>query len=109
MQAIAGLSLMANTQRETGPMFVETITSPAEEWHRWNERLRMLTDPPAALVASIAWRAGNDQISAVNVWDTAEAIGDFFVERVHPIVSAEGEPPVAPSRHGEPVAFYLRR
>ena len=90
-------------------MFVETITSTAEEWHRWNERLRMLTDPPAALVVSIAWNAGDGEISAVNVWDTAEAVAEFFVERVHPIVAAEGEPPVSPTRHGEAVAVYVRR
>jgi len=90
-------------------VFVETITSPAEEWHSWNERLRMQSDPPAALVASIAWDTGDGQISGVNVWDTAEAIADFFVERVHPIVAAEGYPAVSPTRHGEPVAIYLRR
>ena len=90
-------------------MFVETITSPAVEWQRWNERLRMLADPPRALVATIAWNAGDDRVTAVNVWDTAEAVGEFFVERVHAIVDAEGEPPVAPTRHGEPVAFYVRR
>lgn len=90
-------------------MFVETVTSPAGEWHRWSERLRMLSDPPAALVASIAWDAGDGQVSAVNVWDSAGAVADFFVERVHPFVAAEGEPAVAPTRHGEPVAVYLRR
>ena len=94
--------------QEGRTVFVETITSPAEEWHRWNDRLRMLADPPPALVVSIAWNAGDDRISAVNVWDTAEAIGEFFVERVHPIVAAEGEPAVAPTRHGEPVAVYVR-
>ena len=90
-------------------MFVETITSPAEEWHRWNERLRMLSDPPTALVASIAWDAGDGQVSAVSVWDTPEAIADFFVERVHPIVAVEGQPAITPTRHGEPVAAYFRR
>ena len=30
-------------------MFVETITTARDEWERWNERLRMLEEPPAAL------------------------------------------------------------
>jgi hypothetical protein len=90
-------------------MFVETITAPADEWRRWDERLRMLSDPPASLVASIAWDAGDGMVSAVSVWDTPVAVGEFFVERVYPIVAAEGEPAVTPTRHGAPVAVYLRR
>jgi hypothetical protein len=89
-------------------MFVETITTPAQEWQAWTERLRMLSDPPAALVASIAWNAGEGRVSSVNVWDSGEAVADFFVERVQPIVGAEGTPTVAPTRHGEPVAVYVR-
>jgi hypothetical protein len=34
---------------------------------------------------------------------------DFFLERVAPIVEEEGEPANKPKRHGEPLAFYLRR
>jgi len=90
-------------------MFVETITAPAQEFHAWNERLRLLSDPPAALVASIAWNAGEGQVSGVNVWETAEAVADFFVERVHPLVEAEGKPATTPARHGEAVAMYLRQ
>ena len=30
------------------------------------------------------------------------------IERVRPIVEAEGEPTNKPKRHGEPLAFYLR-
>ena len=89
-------------------MFVETITAPAQEFRAWNERLRLLSDPPAALVASIAWVAGEGQVSGVNVWETAEAVADFFIERIHPIVAAEGKPATTPTRHGEPVAVYLR-
>ena len=68
----------------------------------------MLTEPPAALIASIAWQTEDGRVTAVNVWDSAEAVADFFVERVHPIVEAEGEPATKPMRHGEPVALYLR-
>jgi hypothetical protein len=89
-------------------MFVETITSPRLEWEAWNGRLGMLTDPPQTLVASIAWDAGDGNVTAVNVWDSAEAVGEFFVARVHPIVQELGEPAVKPARHGPPLAIYLR-
>jgi hypothetical protein len=89
-------------------VFVETITTSRDEWEHWNERLRTLTEPPEALVASIAWRTDDANITVINVWDSPEAVADFFVERVHPIVEAEGEPASKPIRHGEPVAVYLR-
>jgi hypothetical protein len=89
-------------------MFVETITAPRDEWERWNERIRLLTDPPEALVASIAWDAGDGKVTGVNVWDSAEAIGEFFVARVHPTIQELGEPSTKPMRHGPPVAVYLR-
>jgi hypothetical protein len=89
-------------------MFVETITAPAEEWESWTERLRMLSDPPPALVASIAWNAGEGRVSSVNVWDSAGAVADFFLERVQPILGADGAPTMTPTRHGEAVAVYLR-
>jgi hypothetical protein len=90
-------------------MFVETITAPAHEFQAWNDRLRLLSDPPAALVASIAWNAGEGLVSGVNVWETPEAVADFFIERIQPLVAAEGTPANTPARHGEPVAVYLRQ
>ena len=89
-------------------MFVETITTPRDEWERWNERLRMLADPPSALVASIAWQTANGDVTSVNVWESPEAVADFFVERVRPLVETEGEPATTPTRHGEPLAVYVR-
>jgi hypothetical protein len=65
-------------------------------------------DPPEALIATIAWDSGGGQVTGVNLWDTPEAIADFYVERVGPIVAVEGEPANKPQRHGEPLAFYLR-
>lgn len=89
-------------------MFVETITTPRDEWDRWNERLRMLAEPPTALIASIAWQSGNGDVTSLNLWDSPEAVAEFFVDRVHPLVQAEGEPATRPERHGEPIAVYLR-
>jgi hypothetical protein len=89
-------------------MFVETITAPREEWERMTERLRVHTDPPAALVASIAWSPEEGMVTSLNVWDTPEAVADFYVERVGPIVQAEGEPANKPRRHGTPIAVYIR-
>ena len=89
-------------------VFVESITLPRAEWESWQERLRYTIDPPGALVATVAWDAGDGQVIGVNVWDTPEAIADFFMERVRPILEAHGEPTNKPQRHGEPLAFYLR-
>ena len=89
-------------------MFVETITSSRDEWERFNERLRMLDDPPAALVASVVWEAGDGLVTALNVWDSPEAVGDFFIERVQSAIQASGAPAATPERHGEPLALYVR-
>jgi hypothetical protein len=89
-------------------MFVETIDLPRHEWARWHERLRYSTDPPEPLIATIVWDSGDGRVAGVNVWDTPEAVADFYVARVGPIVEEEGEPTNKPQRHGEPLAFYLR-
>ena len=90
-------------------MFVETITAPRDEWERWQERLRLLTEPPDALVAAIAWLDSDGQVTSVNVWDTPDAVADFYMERVRAIVEAEGEQANKPQRHGQPLAVYIRR
>ena len=90
-------------------MFVETIVLPRPEWERWQERLRLSTDPPQDLIASIVWDSGDGEVTGVNLWESPAAIADFFVERVGPFVEAEGEPTNKPQRHGEPVAVYLRQ
>ncbi|HEX6054353.1 MAG TPA: hypothetical protein VFY98_00940 [Intrasporangium sp.] len=89
-------------------MFVETVAAPGEVWHHWTDRLRLLTDPPSALIASIAWDNGDGTISGVNVWDNPSAVADFFEERVEPVIAAEGTPDYKPVRHGQPVASYFR-
>jgi hypothetical protein len=89
-------------------MFVETVRSTREEWVRWNNGLRMLDEPPGALIAAIVWQDTDGFVTAVNVWDTAEAVADFYVERVAPLIQADGEPTAKPTRHGEPVAVYIR-
>ena len=89
-------------------MFVETVVAPRPEWEHWYELTGISADPPEALIASIAWDSGDGQVTVVNVWETPGAIADFYMERVRPIVEAEGEPANKPQRHGEPLAFYMR-
>jgi hypothetical protein len=89
-------------------MFVETMTAPRELWEQWSTRLRLLSDPPAALVASVAWEAGDGMITNLNVWDTPSAVADFFVDRIQPVIEAEGPPDYKPVRHGNAVAAYFR-
>jgi hypothetical protein len=89
-------------------MFVETVTAPRELWQQWTIRLRLFSEPPPALVATVAWDAGGGMITSVNVWDSPSAVGDFFAERVQPLIEAEGAPEYKPVRHGNPVATYFR-
>lgn len=89
-------------------VFIETIQLPRAEWERWQGLLGLSTDPPAALVATMAWDAGGGRVAGVNVWDSPGAVADFYLERVGAIVEAEGEPTSKPERHGEPLAFYVR-
>jgi hypothetical protein len=90
-------------------MFVETITSPKEAWDDWIEKLKLHSDPPSALVASIAWSSDDGMVTQVNVWDAPGAVSDFYMKRVLPLVQAEGEPEHKPKRHGEPLAVYVRQ
>jgi hypothetical protein len=89
-------------------MFVETVTAPRDEWEKFTERLRIMTDPPAALVASVAWVGKDGLVTALNVWDSPDAVSDFYMERVRFVVEAEGEPANKPDRHGPPIAAYFR-
>jgi hypothetical protein len=90
-------------------MFVETITLPRPEWETWTDSLNLSADPQSALVASVTWDSGDRNVTALNVWDSAEAIGDFYMARVKEIVQQEGVPSNRPKRHGEPIVFYVRR
>jgi hypothetical protein len=88
-------------------VFVERLTAPRAEFDEWVKRLRLVSDPPSALVASFAWDV-NGEVTAINVWDSPEAIADFFVERVHPIVEQEGPPANKPQRLGPALHAYVR-
>jgi hypothetical protein len=89
-------------------MFVETVTAPRELWQQWTSRLRLVSEPPSALAALVAWDVGDDTITSVHVWDNPSAVADFFVERVQPLIEAEGPPDYKPVRHGNAVAAYFR-
>jgi hypothetical protein len=89
-------------------MFVETIALPRPEWEHWHERLGYTINPPDELIVTIVWDSGDGEVTGVNLWDSAEAVADFYVERVGPLVQADGAPSNKPQRHGEPVAIYLR-
>jgi hypothetical protein len=89
-------------------MFVETVTAPREVWEHWTTRLRLISEPPPALVATVAWDAGDGMVTSVNVWDNSSAVADHFLERVQPLIDAEGEPDYKPVRHGNAIAAYFR-
>ncbi len=89
-------------------MFVETVTSTRELWEAISEGTRIVTEPPEALVVSVAWDAGEGRVTVLNVWDTPGAIADFYVEPFRPLIEEVGEPADKPKRHGEPLAVYIR-
>lgn len=89
-------------------MFVETVTGPMAEWQRWTRQLRMFEDPPLALAGSIAWTPDGDTVVNLNIWDSPEAVADFFEARVQPLIEIAGPPTNKPVRHGTPLAIYLR-
>jgi hypothetical protein len=88
-------------------VFIERVTAPREEFELWDARLRMVTEPPPALVVSVAWES-DGEVTCVNVWDSPEAIADFFLERVRPFVEADGPPANKPQRLGHAVRAYVR-
>jgi len=88
-------------------VFVERVTAPLDEFELWDARLRMVAEPPSALVVSVAWES-DGVVTCINVWDSPEAIADFFLERVQPFVKAEGTPPNKPQRLGRALRAYIR-
>jgi hypothetical protein len=88
-------------------VFIERVTAPRAEFDEWEGRLRLVSEPPAALVASFAWEM-NGEVTAINVWDSPDAIADFFVERVHKFVEQHGPPANKPQRLGPPLRAYVR-
>jgi hypothetical protein len=89
-------------------MFSETVTAPREVWEQWSTRLRLLSEPPPALAAAVAWAAGDGMITSVHVWDNPSAIADFFEDRIQPVIEPDGPPDYKPVRHGTAVATYFR-
>ena len=63
---------------------------------------------PPCLVAAVAWDADDGMITSLNVWDNPSAVADFFVDRVQPVVEAEGPADYKPERCGNAVATYFR-
>ena len=88
-------------------VFIERLTAPRAEFDEWVERLRLVSDPPPALVASFAWET-DGEVTAINVWDSPDAIADFFVERVHAFVEQHGPPANKPQRLGPALHGYVR-
>ena len=48
---------------------------------------RLFSEPPAALMAAIAWDEGEGRVVQMNLWDEP---ADFFIERVMPLVEIWG-------------------
>ena len=88
-------------------VFIERLTAPRAEFDEWVGRLRLVSDPPRALVASFAWES-DGEVTAINVWDSPDAIADFFVDRVHAVIEQHGPPANKPQRLGPAFHGYVR-
>ena len=86
---------------------MERLTAPRAEFDEWVGRVRLVSEPPATLVASIAWEV-NGEVTAINVWDSPDAIADFYVERVHAVIERHGPPANKPQRLGPPLHAHVR-
>ena len=73
------------------------VTTPAEVGEVF-ERARVLTDPPAGLVAVIGWETGADETTVVMVWSDPSARGDAALERFMPMFEDGTCRPAKPER-----------
>ncbi len=90
-------------------MFAETITITRAQAQTVWDHSRLFSEPPAGLLAAIAWESGgDDEITSVMVWETPAARGDFAAERMLPLYDAGilGEAHGHPERV-TPVQVYL--
>ena len=68
------------------------------------EKVRLYADPPAGLVASITWDAGDGQVVLLNVCDEPGQAAAFDGERLAPASAELGQPMGTAAQHGEPLA-----
>jgi hypothetical protein len=88
-------------------VFIERLSAPRGDFELWDTRLRLVTDPPPTLAVSVAWET-DGEATCINVWDSPEAIADFFFDRVQPLIEAVGPPVNKPQRLGHAVRAYVR-
>lgn len=90
-------------------MFTEIVTTSRAVADRVLAGSRLVSDPPAGLLAAIAWESGTDRVSLLMVWDTPAARGDFSFERMVPLLrSAEFADVTDKPQRVAPVEVYLR-
>jgi len=88
-------------------MFVHTITGTRAEFESSHQLLGIAEDPPDALLASIAFASGDDEVTIVNVWETPGDLAQFFVDRIAPRTGGAGLNGDNTPR-GEPLFFWTR-
>jgi hypothetical protein len=90
-------------------VFAETITIEHSLAQAVWDHSRLFTEPPTGLLAAITWESGGDDVTAVMVWETPAARGDFAAERLVPLFEAG----ILAEEHGHPervtpLQVYLR-
>lgn len=90
-------------------MFIDTITVPRPEWEFVTDQARIVADPPEGLIAAIAWDTGDGSVTAVMVWETPGARGDFSADRMMPLLANAPPEAVAGSLTPvDPVTVFFR-
>lgn len=90
-------------------MFVDTITVPRPEWEFVIAKTRIVDDPPEGLLAAIAWDAGGGEVTAVMVWETPAARGNFSADKMMPLLADAPPGALAGSLAPvDPVTLFLR-
>ena len=78
--------------------FAEVVVTTPAEVEEVFERARVLTDPPAGLVAVVGWETGPDEVTVVMVWSDPSARGDAALERFMPMLEDGTFRPTKPER-----------
>lgn len=77
-------------------MRIQTISTSRADSERALAAFRMLEEPPAGLRALVEFGTTPDESLTVLVWESDDALGDFFEQRIMPQLESglqlEGDP-----------------
>lgn len=91
-------------------MFVEFVSGARRDWETVRDKSRVLEDPPDGLLACIALPKGDDEMSTVMVWESADVRGTWAAEVMMPLFEAGEFADVASNPSPiQPIDVYIKR